>query len=175
MNRIVALAMFSIAFGSAFASQVQVIFDRAADFSCYKTYRLVQTAAFPSSPSFPVGFWNRIPGVIEERLADSGIKPVAKGGDLTLSYSVHITEQRQKINLSDGVGPTGLGWGSAVYMAKLRTIYEWTLVVNIVDAKRNHVVFEGVLSQTTSSTPERNAKKLTRAFHEILARYPPLP
>jgi len=73
------------------------------------------------------------------------------------------------------VGPTGLGSGNVVYTAILRTIYEWTLAVNVVDAKRNHVVFEGKLSLTTSSTAERNAKKLTKGFHEILANYPPRP
>src|SRR5690349_16090236 len=175
MNRVMALATFSIVVASGFASQVQVNFDRAADFSCFKTYRLVRTPGLPSSPAFPVGFWDRIPGLIEERLDDGRIKPVASGGDLILSYSVHITEHPQKINLSDGVGPTGLGWGNAVYMATIRTIYDWTRVVNIVDAKRNHIVFEGTLSETTGSTPERNAKKLIRAFPEILARYPPQP
>ena len=175
MNRIVALATSSVAIAIAFASQVQVNFDRSADFLHYKTYCLVQTAAQSASPAFPAGFWNRIPGLIEERLAEGRIKPVSSDGDLMVSYSVHITEHPQKINLSDGVGPTGLGYGNTVYMATLRTIYEWTLVINIVDAKRNHIVFEGTLSQTTGSTPERNAKKLIRAFHEILASYPPRP
>jgi hypothetical protein len=172
MNRIVALATFWIAAVPGFAQQLQVNFDPAAHFSRYKTYRLVQATGL-SSKAFPVGFGERIVGLVEERLAADGLRPVATGGDLMICYNVHITEHPQKINLSDGAGPTGLGWGDATYFAILPTIYEWTLTVNIVDAKQNHVVFEGVKSQTTGSTPARNAKKLTKAFHEILDRYPP--
>jgi hypothetical protein len=175
MKRLVALATFLSAAVPGLAQQVQVNFDRDAHFSGYKTYCLARTSGFPPSPAFPVGFGDRIAGLVEERLAAMGLRPAATGSDLTISYHLQLTEHPQRINLSDGVGPTGLGQGDAVYTAVLRTIYEWTLVVDIVDARRNHVVFEGVLSQTTSSTPERNGKKLTKAFHLILDKYPPLP
>jgi len=175
MSRIALLATFLIGSVCAFTFPLQVNFDRAVNFSRYKTYRLVQPAGAPSGPAFLVGVQERIPGWVEERLAAQGLKPVAAGGDLVVSYSIRVTEHSQRINLSDGVGPTGLGSGNVVYTAILRTIYEWTLAVNVVDAKRNHVVFEGKLSLTTSSTAERNAKKLTKGFHEILANYPPRP
>lgn len=175
MKRIVALITFLIPSACGFAYPLHVNFDRAVNFSSYKTYHLVQPAGSPSAPAFLVGIRDRIPGWVEDRLAAQGLKPVPAGADLVVSYSIRITEHSQKINLSDGVGPTGLGSGNVVYAAILPTVYEWTLSVNIVDAKRNHLVFEGILSLTTGSTPEKNARKLTKAFHEILATYPPRP
>jgi hypothetical protein len=48
------------------------------------------------------------------------------------------------------------------------------LVIDMVDAKQ-HLVFEGILTQTVSSRPEKNAKKLAKAVSEVLDKYPPRP
>jgi hypothetical protein len=175
MKRIKALGLILISLPSAFAYQVQVTFDNAIHFSCYKTYRLKHSTGDQSPQAvFPIALRQRIAGVVEERLTAKGLKPVASGGDLLISYSIHLTEHTQNINLSDGVGPTGLGSGDAVYIATLRTIREWTLVVSMVDAKQDHLVFEGKLNEAISSIPEKNAKRLVKAADKILEKYPPL-
>jgi len=59
-------------------------------------------------------------------------------------------------------------------MATVRVIREGTLVIDMVDAKQ-HLVFEGILTQTISSRPEKNVKKLAKAVSEVLDKYPPRP
>jgi Domain of unknown function (DUF4136) len=176
MNPIMASGVILISAQVGFAYQVQVNFDPASHFSCYKTYRLVHsTDAQLSRALFPTGIRERLAGLVEERLAAEGLKPVATGGDLMISYRIHVTEHPQNINLSDGVGPTGLGWGDTTYIATVGTVHEWTLTIDIVDTKQNHLVFEGKLSQTVSSRPQKNAKKLAAGVDEILEKYPPRP
>jgi hypothetical protein len=42
-----------------------------------------------------------------------------------------------------------------------------------VDANQKRLVFEGTSTQTISSRPERNTRRLTRAVNEIFEKYPP--
>ena len=176
MKRIIVLGALLLSVSSGFAYQVQVNFDPAIHFSRYKTYRLVHSTADQSlralSPSLIME--ERIAGFIEERLATAGLKRVTTNADLMISYRIRVKDYPQNINLSDGVGPTGLGWGDAVYTATARVIREGTLVIDMVDAKQ-HLVFEGMLTQTISSRPEKNAKKLAKAVSEVLDKYPPRP
>ena len=176
MKRIMVLGALLISVSSGFAYQVQVNFDPAIHFSCYKTYRLVHSTAAQSLRALSPNrlMEERIAGFIEERLATAGLKRVTTGADLMISYRIHVKDYPQNINLSDGVGPTGLGWGDAVYTATVRIIRERTLVIDMVDAKQ-HLVFEGTLTQTISSRPEKDAKKLAKAVSEVLDKYPPRP
>ena len=177
MKRIMVSGAFLISVSSAFAYQVRINFDPDINFSCYKTYRLVRSAGVQSLRS---QFSNQpmeepIAGLVEQRLAKARLKPARAGADLIISYGIEVKDYAQKVDLSDGVGPTGLGSGDAVYTATLRSIEERTLVINMVDAKQNHLVFEGKSIQTISSRPEKNAKKLAKAVSEILDQYPPRP
>jgi hypothetical protein len=175
MNRTMALAAMMLSIAPAF-SEVKVNFDESAHFSRYKTYRLVRSTDAQSSQALTqTGLTERIAGFVEERLAAAGLRPVTTGGDLVISYRIHLAERPQKIDLTDGVGPTGLGWGDTRYIATVRVLHEWDVVIDMVDPQRNRLVFEGSLNQTTSSKPGKSARQLTKALDEILEKYPPRP
>lgn len=175
MKRIIVLGALLISVSSGFAYQVQVNFDPAIHFSRYKTYRLADSTAAQSVRALSPNRLTeeRIAGFIEGRLATAGLKRVTTGADLVISCRIIVRDYPQRINLSDGVGPTGLGWGDAAYTT-VRVIREETLVIDMVDSKQR-LVFEGILTQTMSSRPERNAKKLAKAVSEVLDKYPPRP
>jgi hypothetical protein len=118
----------------------------------------------------------RIAGLIEEALAARGFKRVATGGDLLISYGIQVTEHPQFTTFYDGGGPGwGWGWGSGFSTTTVQTFYEGTLVVNMVDANQKRLVFEGTSTQTISSRPERNTRRLAKAVNEIFEKYPPQP
>ena len=175
MNRFLPLGLIATLVNSGFAYPVQVKFDPGARFSNYKTFRLVHGTGAPSSRSFPIGMNGRLEKLIQEQLAGGGLEAVATGGDLIVSYRIYLREDSRNINLSDGVGPTGLGTGNAMYTATVRILHDSTLVVNFVDARQNIRVFEGTLTQSMSASPEKNARKLEKAAKEILETYPPRP
>jgi hypothetical protein len=43
----------------------------------------------------------------------------------------------------------------------------------MVDANQKKLVFQGTSTQTISSRPERNSRKLAKAVNEIFEKYPP--
>ena len=173
MNRIIAWGVIWISLLPGFAAPLHVTFDRDTRYSCYQTYRLDHATAPQASRLFPAGLSRQISGLLQEGLAARGLKPVAKGGDLSVSYTITAAEHPQNVNLSDGVGPTGLGWGNTVYTTTVGFVREWTLDVRIMDTRQHRLVFEGTLSESTSSKPQKNARNLEKAVDRILDQYPP--
>jgi hypothetical protein len=156
-----------------FASQVRVDFDHGVHFSGYKTY------SWAPDPAQDVLFPNqimreRIACDIEEALAAKGLKRVASGGDLLVKYGVAVKEVPQFTTFYNGPGwGWGWGWSGGLSTTTVQTIYEGTLVLNMVDAHRKQLVFEGTSTQTISSKPEKNTRKLAKAVNEIFEKYPP--
>lgn len=182
MDRVIALgALLAIAPG--FAHTVRVDFDHAAHFSSYKTY----SWASPGNTSqglFPSPIMaQRIMGFVEEALASRGLKRVTTGGDLVLSYRMIVTEQPTFVTSGDGWGPGWdgtwgwgfAGWGGGYSTTTVAMFYEGTLVIDIRDANRNKLVFQGTSTQAVSSRPNKNTEKLEKAVCKIMAKYPPQP
>jgi Domain of unknown function (DUF4136) len=180
MKRILVLGALACAASIGFAHKARVDFDRGIHFSCYKTYSWVHSAD-ASSPQalFPNQLMReRISGYIDEALAARGLKRVTTGGDLLISYQVKVTEQPLFTTFSDGPGPGwgwDWGWGSGFSTTTVQNIYDGTLVIDMVDANQQQLVFQGTSTHTISSRPEKNAKRLAKAVSEVFEKYPPRP
>jgi hypothetical protein len=188
MKRIILFATLAWAIAPGFAHKVRVDFDHGTQFGRYKTYRLVQSANVSTSdPAFPTQIaQDRIAGFIEEALAAKGMKRTTKGEDLQISYRVKVIEQPIYTTFSDGWGGGcgwgggwgsgwGPGWGTGFATTTVQMTYQGVLVVEIVDAHQQKLVFEGTSAQMVSSKPEKNTRKLAKAVTEVFARYPPQP
>jgi Domain of unknown function (DUF4136) len=186
MRRIFALGALLCAVLPISAHKIRVDFNPAAHFSSYKTYSWVYPAGIAGSSEalFPNELMReRITGFIDEALAARGFKRVTKAGDLLISYRVDVTEQ--PVYLTD-YGAAGFGcgwdwdcgwsgWGGGWATTTVQTIYYGTLVVDMVDARANELVFQGTSTQEISSKPEKNTRKLAKAVSEVFERYPPQP
>jgi hypothetical protein len=182
MNRMTLLGALVLAVSPGFAHKAQVDFDHGIHFSCYKTYRWVHSADEQAPQAlFPNQLMQqRITGFIEEALAARGLKRVTTGGDLLISYLIKVTEQPQFTTFSYGAGPGwgwdwGWGWGDGFSTTTVQTIYEGTLVIDMVDANQKQLVFQGTSTRTISSRPEKNTKRLAKAVNEVFEKYPPRP
>ena len=180
MKRILVLGALVCGASIGFAHKVRVDFDRGIHFSCYKTYRWVPSADAPSPQTlFPNQLMReRISGYIDEALAARGLKRVTTGGDLLISYRVKVTEEPLLTTFSDGLGPGwgwDWGWGSGFSTTTVQNIYDGTLVIDMVDANHQQLVFQGTSTQTISSRPEKNSKRLAKAVSEVFEKYPPQP
>jgi hypothetical protein len=176
MRRILLIGAFVCAASPVLAHKIRVDFDHGIHFSRYKTYRWVDSAGPPlAEPLFPNQLMReRIAALIEEAMAARGFKRVGTGGDLLINYGVQVTEHPEFITFNDGAGP-GWGWGSGFSTTTVQTIYEGTLVVDMVDANQKKLVFQGTSTQTISSRPERNTRRLAKAVNQIFEKYPPQP
>jgi hypothetical protein len=180
MKRIMVLGALACVVSTGFAYKVRVDFDHGSHFSNYKTYRWVRSADAPSPEAlFPNELMqDRISGFIDEALGARGLKRVTTGGDLLISYRMKVAEQPHFTTFSSGAGPGwgwDWGWGTGFSTTTVQTIYEGTLIIDIVDSNQQHLVFEGTATQTISSRPEKNVKKLAKAIGEVFEKYPPRP
>lgn len=182
MNRIVLLGAL-LAASSGFAHAVRVDFSHATHFSCYKTYRWVAFPESPTQPLFPNQLMDqRITHFVEEALASRGLRRVTTGGDLLVSYNMIVTAQPQFVTFNDWGGPGwGWGWGGpgwgggwgGISTTTVQTFYQGTLVIDMVDARRNELIFQGTSTQSVSSRPAKNTERLAKAVNRIMAKYPP--
>jgi hypothetical protein len=187
MNRIKVLAAAACVLSIGFAHEIRVDFDHDASFSRYKTYSWAQMPGPAPNALFPNQLMlERVAGFVEEALAAKMLKHVPSGGDLLVTYRITVEEQPQYITFSDAPGPGwgwnwGWGWGwnvgswNGLSTTTVETYYEETLVVELTDANRDKLVFQGASTQELSSKAEKNTKKLCKAVNGIFDKYPPRP
>jgi hypothetical protein len=188
MSRAIALLALTSVGLPGVAQKVRVDYDHGRDFSCYRTYRLVQSQkAKPTAAEFPNQLMQeRIVRFVEDALAAKHLRRVQSDADLLVTYDVNVTEQPQFMTYTSGVGP-GWGWGGwgccswaggwggwdgAFSTTTTEIILVGSLVVNMTDARQKNLVFQGVSTATISSRAERNAKRLQKGIFEMFEKYP---
>ena len=157
-----------IALSSALAQEVQRDFDKKADFSQYKTYSWAKVQT--SNP-----LWQqRITDAVDKDLQAKGWQKVESGGDVALA-AVGATENQQEYQtFYNGLGPgwRWRGFGDEAYT----TVYNYkvgTLVLDMYDAKTKRLIWRGTASDTLSSKPAKNEKKLEKSVDKLFEKFPP--
>ena len=161
----------------ALAQKTSFDYDKAADFTKYKTYTL-KDGTKVGDP------------LIDKRIVDAiGVEMAAKGytrndaaPDVTVVYHVAF-DKKQDISTfstpSMGYGPYGYGWGGGWGTTDVRVyeILEGTLIIDIADAKKKEIVFRGmgVKEVDVQAKAEKRDKNITQAVNKILKNYPPKP
>jgi Domain of unknown function (DUF4136) len=155
---------------ASFAQQVKTDYDRAANFSQYKTYswERVQT---------PDQLWvDRIKAAVNAALAAKGWTQVESGGDISI-IAMEIDRNHQTLNtyyddFGGGWRWRGFGgFGEATTTSETYTV--GTLVVDLFDAKTKMLVWRGVSSDMLSDKSDKNIKNLNRGVQKMFQHFPP--
>ena len=168
-NYAMTLLLTLLAASTAAAQQTSVDYDRNADFSRYKTYAWAQGR--PVQDPFN---HQRIVAAIDAQLAAQGWKPVEPGQkpDALVLYRAAATERKQANVWGAGYGPAWrLGGGTA--RVDVDTIQVGQLVVDIMDAATQKLLWRGRASDTLSDQPEKNEKKINKAAEKLFKKFPP--
>jgi hypothetical protein len=164
--------------GQSFAQKVSVDFDKAIDFSKYKTY------AFTEGTPTPVTLTNqRIEKAIEAQLAAKGLTRLESDADLTVVFHCSVIERTQfsTRNLDGwGWGP-GWGWGrgwrrwggAGTEITEVEQIPVGTLIVDIGDSSTKRYIWRGTATKTISSKPDKNEKAIDEAMKKMFEKFPP--
>jgi hypothetical protein len=163
--------------GSAFAQDVKVDFDKAADFAALKTF------------SIKIGtHWNnplsekRVLAEIQQGLVEKGWTVTTDDAKADAFVILHgATEKQKSLNTfysGGGYGGYGYrgGWGGGMGGTSTTTVDEYlvgTLVVDIFNAKSKQLVYRGTATDELSDKPEKNAKKLAKASDKLFKDFPP--
>jgi hypothetical protein len=155
---------------ASFARQVKTDYDRAANFSQYKTYswEKVQTA----DP-----LWvDRIKAAVNATLAAKGWTQVESGGDISI-IAMEINRDHQILNtyyddFGGGWRWRGFGgFGESTTTSDTYTV--GTLVVDLFDAKTKNLVWRGVSSGMLSDKSHKNINNLNRGVQKMFQHFPP--
>src|ERR1700730_4887987 len=145
---------------ASFAQQVKTDYDRAANFSQYKTFswKKVQT---------PDPLWvDRIKAAVDAALAAKGWTQVESGGDISI-VAIEINRDQQTLNtffdnVGGGFGRRGFGglggFGESTTTPETYTV--GTLVVDLFDAKTKNLVWRGVSSGMLYNKSNKNIKNV---------------
>ena len=150
----------------ATAQAVHFDYDRAANFSSYKTYQWVDNRAGQAENQL---MDQNIKRAIDAQLASKGMQRVESGGDVQLSYQVAIDQEKEFSAL--GTGPRW--YGNARVTST--TIDIGKIVVDVFDPSTKQLVWRGQASKTLDikKDPEKNYQNLQKAMAKLFKNYPP--
>uniref|UniRef100_Q01NB4 DUF4136 domain-containing protein n=1 Tax=Solibacter usitatus (strain Ellin6076) TaxID=234267 RepID=Q01NB4_SOLUE len=152
----------------AFASEVRTDYDHKASFEKYRTYSWIQAKASDS-------LWeNRIMEAVDSQLAARGWTKAASGGDA--SVAAVGTTRNEPTFTTFYEGMPGWGWrgfGTTTATTSVDYNHVGTLVVDVFDSNTKALIWRGVASDTLSSKPDKNDKKLDEAVQKMFEHFPP--
>jgi uncharacterized protein DUF4136 len=158
---------------SAFAQDVKVDFDKAANFGAIKTFSVKLETGWGNPLSE-----KRVVDEITQALTEKGWTK-AEDGKGDAAVVLHgATEQKKNLNTFYSGGYGGYGWrgfgggmGSSTTTVSEYTV--GTLVVDIFDAKSKQLMYRGTATDELSDKPEKNQKKLAKASDKLFKDFPP--
>ena len=177
-SRFIALGLFTAVLTAACATiDVNVDYDASAEFSSYRSYGLLpEPPATGNLRADSPLLHQRIRMAIGKQLELQGYVAAA---DPQMLVGYHVST-RQKLDVrtvnSHGYSHWRRGRGRSVMTTTEVSEYEQgTLVIDIVDAARNTLVWRGAGEARLRSDPkpEQTSQRVREAVAEILGRFPP--
>ena len=176
LQRIALVVGLVAAAAPAFAQKTTYDFDKTATFAEYRTYALRD-----GTPSGQALFDNRVVAAIDAQMALKGFKKVTATPDVFIVSHVALDEQKDitSYSMGTGYGPYGWGygggWGSTTTDVRVRNIIIGTLAIDMVDAKKQQVVWRGLGTKeiNPNAKPEKREENVNKAVEKIFKNYPP--
>jgi hypothetical protein len=157
----------------ALAQSVTYDFDRAADFSKFRTYAWTRGTELADELNHA-----RIVRSIESQLVSKGLTRVETASNADVLVAYHTSFDR---NLQ--INAWGSGWGGPRFgglrsgTATTQEILTGTLVVDMMNGVTGNIVWRGIASADldAGATPEKREKNFNKAAQKLFKNYPPKP
>ena len=160
--------------GGAWAQDVKVDYDKAANFGAIKTFSLKLGTSWGNQ----IGE-KRVTDEITQALTGKGWT-VAPEGQADAQVVLHgASETKRSLNtFYSGMGGYGYrGWGGMGGTGTATTTESeytvGTLVVDIFDKTGKSLLWRGIAQDELSDKPEKNVKKLGKASDKLFKDFPP--
>jgi hypothetical protein len=168
MNLIRTIALGAVCFnGIATTQKVVSQYDRATDFSKFKTYKwmIIQATTPPNQITA-----QNIVGLVNTALGEKGLLQSEGNTDLLVGFETSVDQQRQISRFNNG-GPRMGGMGQAT----TSNIEVGTLVVDMYDPGQKQLVWRSSATKTLTpgGNPEKNYERLQKAVDKLLKDFPP--
>ena len=160
--------------------QVRSDYDRTANFSGYRTYDIMPGAGrSPTGGDYSTLVAQRIEAAIHREMTARGYVR-APNPDLLVNFQVTV-KNIQKVSQVPTAGPPAYsyrygayrGWPTYSYETWVREYDEGTLLIDLVDAQRQQLVWEGAgTGRVTQKKLENIEETVNGAVAAIFERYP---
>lgn len=150
-------------------------YDQAADFSKYKTFAYMKSGIDKVEISDLDK--RRILNAIDQQMLAKGFTKSDTNPDLLINIFTKAREELSVNQFNAGWG-YGWGWGWNPYMyggqTTVTSTTEGTLYIDLIDAKKKELVWQGEGTGTLSKDRERKDEIVNNMVTKILAQYPPV-
>jgi hypothetical protein len=154
-----------------FAQSVTYDYDKAANFSTFKTYAWVRGTNLADELNH-----KRITNAVDAQLRSRGLTRVETSAnpDMLVAYHASFDTDLQITGFSSGWGGYRFA-GNRSGSARAEEILIGTLVVDMVDAKTKTIVWRGMGSKEldVKASPEKRDKNIDKAAAKLFKNYPP--
>ena len=168
---LISTAGLVLASATVHAQDVTYDFDKAADFSSFKTYTWVRGTPLNDELNH-----KRIVNAVDAQLSSKGFNKVEMGGnpDVLVAYHASFNKNLQINGFSSGWGGYRFG-ANRSGTARVDEILIGTLVVDMVDARSRTIVWRGTATKEVDvkASPEKREKNINKAAEKLFKTYPP--
>jgi hypothetical protein len=170
--KITTVLLLALAFTSCSTVRVVSDYDRQVDFTSYTSYAFYK----PGIDQAEISDLDkkRILRAINTEMAAKGLNK-NESPDLLVSI---FTQERQRVDVYNNNFGWGWGWNPYWYGgwgSTVSTSTEGSLYIDLIDAKTNELVWQGVgtASLITNGNIEKKEKRIREIVREILVKFPP--
>jgi hypothetical protein len=160
--------MAAMLVGCASSITTSVDYDRAADFSKYRTYNWLESGSRIGNPLAE----KRLTSAIEQQLAAKGLTK-SNRPDLLVAMHARLSKETQFTTTGFGYGPGR--WRGGIATTQREEIPVGTLMVDLVDATAKELVWRGTASMQldTKASAEKKDKETQEVVSKMFADDPP--
>ena len=158
-------------------TDVRSTFDQATDFAQYRTFGFVEPAGTDQA-GYETLVTQQLKTSTRRELEARGYVFAAASADLMVNFNESLAQQ---VLVTDQPVPmsgyydyrTGTYGGWVGYEPDVEEYIQGTLNIDLVDARRNQLVWEGVaVGRITEQARQNRAAAIDRVVAEIFAKYP---
>ena len=173
-NKFLPIALLAMVITSCSSVRVAADYDRQVDFSQYKTFAFFKSGIDKAEISDLDK--KRILRAIEAELLAKGYTK-SENPDMLISIFTKSTQRVDVYNNSWGFGAWGWGapgWGWGWNMQpNVSTRTQGVLFVDLIDAKKKELVWQGQGTGYLSSNMEKKEQRIKEFVAKIMEKYPP--
>jgi hypothetical protein len=171
-SKTIATAISMMLLGTiAVAQSVTYDFDRAADFSKFRTYAWVRGTNLTDELNH-----KRVVHSIDTQLGAKGLTRVEAGAnpDVLVAYHASFDKNLQINAYASGWGGPRFG-GLRSGTATTQEILTGTIVVDMIDASTKAIAWRGTASSdiNPAAKPEKREKNINKTAEKLFKNYPP--
>jgi hypothetical protein len=158
--------------------QIKSDYDHSANFATYRTFGFYDPLGTDSS-GYSTLVTQTLKSAVRQELESRGYTYTESSPDLLVNFNGKLQEQTRVTQFPSMIGPGYYGYrggyygGWYGYETYVDQYTEGTLNIDIVDAQRKQLVWEGVaVGRVTRKQEENRDAALRAAVTEIFTRYP---